>query len=330
MCEILVLKQNNKKLLFDQDAINQALIANNDGAGYAVFQKNKDKTFDLVEVKHFDTSPTQTKLITEKTKKKQLTYTDYEWEFDKEVVVLSTWEGKELRLQLPKDVMVTRKRTMIEQKAALETWLKDTKIKFDFEYSYEDAHMDSILADEIKEIEEIAPTYSSQFTQKYYSKPKEYKIINVTNNNAISKELYERQLSLKKNQLIIMHFRTATIGKGHTNTQPIVGNDLLTIHNGVFSNLGDAKDSDTAEFTTNLETLLGLASLKSKEEEGNFIETFLEFTQGWYSTFIYSLKTKQLYYFRNCASFFSYANNLMYSTKESRFPTSSKDAPEFK
>ncbi len=210
-------------------------------------------------------------------------------------------------MNYPKTAGISQKITYYEQKQALEKWLDTTKIEYNFDFQQD--HFDETVFN-LDDKEPIAQTKK-------------------TTNQEIVDTLFQKQCELKDNEVIIMHFRTATSGKTHDFTQPIIGSNFITIHNGVFSGLGGVAISDTQEFTDNLETLYDLAHLKSRKEEGEFIQAFLDITQGYYSAFIYSLKTKQLYYFKDGASFYSYAKNTMYSTKSERFPESAVSTNQF-
>jgi len=236
MCEILVLKKNTKKLFFSKEAIREALYANRDGLGYAIFKKNKGH-YDLVETKHYD-------INTQKKKKQESVYIPYD------IQEISLYE-------------------------------------------------------------------------------KEYRESNGKEREKIINEIYKKQFELKEKEIIIIHFRLATSGNSFTNTQPIVEKNFLMIHNGVFHALGNKHASDTKEFINKLQTLYDIAHIKTKKEEKTFIKTFLELNDGYYSTFIYSMKTRQLYYFKKDASFYSFANNTMYSTKEMRFPIKTMPASMF-
>lgn len=303
ICEILVLKNNDKGLFFEKDAIELALKANNDGAGYAVFKKEKGK-YDVIEYKHFEIKKPVYKGIPT-TAKATTIYTDFEWNHqDSQVILTNNW-GAELVMNYPKNVGISPLNDFIAQKTALEAWLKKTKILHNF--------------NQCGEFDETLYNHNQTLLP----------IANKTDQKEIVTELFERQFLLEENEFIIMHFRLATIGKTAHNIQPIIENDFITIHNGVFTALGNHESSDTREFTQNLQTLYNLAHLKTKKEERKFIETFISFTQGYYSAFIYSIKTKQLYYFKNGANFFTYADNTMYSTREERFPQETYPTSEF-
>lgn len=300
MCEILVLKQNNKNLFFEQSAIQGAIDSNRDGVGYVVFKKNKDKTVDIVEIKHFN-KKTTTKTTT------QYVYTDYEWEDSTKTIILTTSLGNIMKLKYDKEIQNMKNKPFMEKQRKLETWLTKRNVAHDFNTYIGQEEM----YDPVKWNEPISG-------KCYYGLP-----IEKESTEKIAKELYQRQMKLQKNEFIIMHFRLATKGNLETNIQPIITDDFITIHNGVFTSLGDETRSDTTEFTQNLEIIYNLAHIKNGKEEEQFIETFLDITAGWYSTFIYSKKRRKLYYFKNGASFFAFADNIMYSTKEIRFPIKS-------
>ncbi len=331
MCEILVLKENDKDLRFSQDAIEDAILANRDGAGYIVLEKNKGN-YDLVDVKHYETKePTPPTTVTtwahgvkvervEDPKKETIQlsleeiFTDYEWEHSAKRIILETPTGNTLKMNYPKELGKDAKITETERMQLLMEWLDDRKIIYDFTY-YD---KNDFTAEEIEAMETLYKQHEEE--QGTYVE-KRYEIV--------AKEMYMRQWTLQKNQLMIMHFRLATVGNKEKNIQPIVKENLITIHNGVFTSLGSAEKSDTHEFTENLQKLMEISKIKTNKEEEAFIRTFLDITQGWYSTFIYSIKTKQLYYFKNGASFYSFADKIMYSTKETRFPISTEATTKF-
>lgn len=312
MCEILVVKHNDKGLKFSKEAIEGALNSNSDGAGYAIFKKIKGG-YDLVETEKFET--TKKTLAKQVSKLKDL-YIDFEWDHKNNQVVLEGVAGSELKVTYPKSMVGIKDKTPAEQQVHLEDWLGKKKINVNFDYC------------EVSTPPTLPVSYA--WETKWGSDYQYTPVADTSQMEKIVETIYNKQDELKKDELMIIHFRLATSGEGEINTQPILGNSLLVIHNGVFTGLGDKNISDTHEFTANLETLYELANFKSKQAEAKFIEQFLNITEGWYSTFIYSKTSKQLYYFLNRASFNSFANGLMYSTKTTRFPIVTEAVTEFK
>jgi hypothetical protein len=340
MCEILVLKQNEKKLEFTKSAIEEALEANNNGAGYVILEKNEKKgTFELNEVKHLDLSvaatvvKTDSKAVKRSKEKKALDdmfWVDFELDNVKKYVTLTSLEGVERKMKLPYDLYELSSLPYAEQVNALTDWM-DTKGLFADFSPTQDAETKTELAKILKEEEEEVNDYNAGFGQEYTYKGKEpsYYEKKCNAEAAAVDELYKKQQELQKNQLMIMHFRTSTSGHGTENTQPIMKGNFMVIHNGVFTGAGNINASDTAMITEKLDKLYEVANIKTNKEEETFITRFLEITEGWYSTFIYSLKTKKLYYYRKGASFYSAHGGLMLSTKESRFPTAVREVNSF-
>lgn len=154
--------------------------------------------------------------------------------------------------------------------------------------------------------------------------------------------LMEKQEGLSKGQILIAHFRRATSGFGGTNTQPIISGRYLVIHNGIFDNhtetylMKDAKTgketeyinsyadkSDTKVFSTAVNKASKALKLKGadiKKEQEMLIKQ-LKLAGGWYSVFIYSWITRQLYHFRGGVASFHWAFGKKFgSTKKSRLP----------
>lgn len=152
----------------------------------------------------------------------------------------------------------------------------------------------------------------------------------VTPHDEVPDEMLRAQDSLKYNQVMISHFRLATSGGViHENTHPIINGDYLVIHNGVlgYSKL-PAGYSDTRLFTS----LLNEASkrLKGKitpKKEQKLINAILDVAGGYWSMYVYSFKTKQLYYFKEeYASYYHDASGYLCATRSARFPVYSKEA----
>jgi len=305
MCEILAVKKNSHGLEFSKEAINIALQDNHDGAGFTTFKKNRDGTHDLVDLGHFQTTvyrPAIKPTVNEKV------YIDYTTREDSDFITLYDDRGAEKILSFPNSLKISSPgfHTYAEEVAAVENWLDTLKIKHDFNY-YGAIKEPSALTEGMRN---ASPTVIDAGT---------------TPDKEIVESLYAAQQRLAANEVIIMHFRRTTSGPGAKNTQPIVGNRFVAIHNGVFSGLGDHEQSDTSEFVSNLEKLYEVAALRGKAKEKAFLEAYLETIGGWYSIFFYSIITKQLYYFRNGASFYSYENETMYATNKERFPNKVTD-----
>jgi hypothetical protein len=127
--------------------------------------------------------------------------------------------------------------------------------------------------------------------------------------------IYEKQKKLKKDQIMIAHFRFATSGHSVQNTQPIVDGRWVVVHNGVFG-YSDIPEglSDTAHFVWKLEK-----KTKKMGSEEKAIDATLAQAGGYWSVFLYSTATQRLYYrISDQASF--YWQRGLGSTKTARFP----------
>jgi len=301
MCEILVTKHNNKGIQFEEEKIHAALTANSDGAGYVVFEKVKNDKYEIIETKLFKpvVKARWTYQLGDRTNNKDTKKPYTAWDFDliTKTIILSNDSDQSIFVY-PKSVedAFLGSATELEIQEAIEKWLDMTKISYDFSTGTKD-----------KEEEEEDDDSIDNISEKFFLK----------------------QARLKKNQLMIMHFRMATSGRTHEFTQPIINETFLTIHNGVFSALGTPLQSDTAKFSENLEKLYNITNIKTPKEEKTLIETLLDMTEGYYSAFFYSFKTKSLFYFKHGASFYSFDNKLLYSTRAERFPLSSEEANKF-
>ena len=304
MCELLLLKDNKKKLSFSRSAIEDAIDANQDGAGYVIFEKNpKKNTWDLKQVEHINYEKETYKSYRAPTKY----YVDYNIN-DDGTISLEAYDGNTATYQLPKEMRSLNNRTPAEQHKAVMAWCNEKSIPLDF------------MGQKIEE-EETGIGYTT--TLSGYSENSADSV-----DKAIDK-LYEKQKEVQTNQLMIMHFRTATSGRTTLNTQPIIYGNFLVAHNGIFTDLGNVEKSDTRVFTEKLDAEYKKHKFKTSREEEYFLNKFVETVPGWYSLFIYSWKTRKLYYYRKSASFYSAYGEHMFSTKESRFPSLHKEVNSF-
>lgn len=312
MCEILVLKHNNKGLEFSDKAIGLAMAANDDGVGYAIFERNADKkSFRLVEVRHINQGK-------ELLPKSAQLFVDFELVDKDHRIRLTDTSGIVTMLYLPKELWELKKEPVGEQIETITEWLANQGKQADF---WQD----------VKPNDQISSCYSqTDETQSDLILQLPTETIKGTDaKKKTIKLLKEKQAALEKNQILIIHFRKATSGKTFENTQPIMTPNFMVIHNGIFLGLGDKDTSDTANFATNLEKIYAVANIKSEKQEYKFVKQMIEIADGWYSAFIYSFTTGKLYYFRDGASFYEAYNGLMYSTKEERFPMEMKEVDNF-
>jgi len=121
---------------------------------------------------------------------------------------------------------------------------------------------------------------------------------------------------------LISHFRFSTSGFSENNNQPITTKDYIVIHNGIFSFYKLPFGlSDTAFFAKILQKRSKNLGKKDINEEKELIKKLLKSVNGSFSIFIYSKKTKKLYYIKNYLTSFSFCyNGLLGSTNSSRFP----------
>jgi len=134
---------------------------------------------------------------------------------------------------------------------------------------------------------------------------------------------YSAQKMLKPNQLMVAHFRFATSGGvTHENTHPIISGDYLVIHNGVFGyETLPPEMSDTRLFANVLHKTSKREKADTPKKEQRLIARLLKNAGGYYSVFVYSWKTKTLYYFKDTTASFSIdQSGLLGATRDARFP----------
>lgn len=107
---------------------------------------------------------------------------------------------------------------------------------------------------------------------------------------------YNNYVYSKPSFLIMSHQRLATSGlkKPELNTQPLESKDLIILHNGVLSELGAEKKSDTHMLLKDLQ--------KKYDETKDTIKTIKEVMKevsGSFSILLFNKETNQLYYFKN-------------------------------
>lgn len=338
MCEIFLIKHNKEEIKFSKEAIGEAIFQNSDGCGYVIFQKIKKGKFKLIEIERFnyleDIKPkiVTPKTVIEKPANKIIVPTIKERVVGFELIknnkiILTTISGAEQVWTLPLDLYGIEEVFEKDKWKAVYfvyEWLTEKGIDADFWNSVKDqeeclakgdkedgiAYSSGVTEKEVKELEKEWETLSKSVpTQKEESI------------KATISRLYEKQLDLEEDQVMLMHFRNATIGYGEKNTQPIVRGNFLVIHNGVFSKMGNYLNSDTTEFTIHLDQEYDKAKVKTKFEEKKVVDRVVKEVTGWYSMFIYSWKTGRIYYYKDGASFHEINNGLLMSTREARFPS---------
>lgn len=322
MCEIMTLKGNDKNLLFSIEAIEDAMAINKDGVGYCLFKKSKSG-YDLLAMERFHpkpfvpSTPAKTAPATPETHRHKVeVWMDFEIDGQAGQIELFGVNGTHLYLNYPPhfDDKGFSYLGRQDQRTMIEEWFDSRNMKHDFSL-VEQWDKDHFLESETGVVE---PKSKVSDTTLYCD----------TDAKDIAQYLYELQQDLKKDELLIIHYRFKTTGTGQINTQPLETKDFILIHNGVFTGLGSSTLSDTLGFAANLASLYGIANITKKNEEA-FFQAYLEQTAGYWSLFIYSKRTKQLYYFRDGAQFSKFADGIMYATKDTRFPVFAVDAPAF-
>jgi hypothetical protein len=196
-----------------------------------------------------------------------------------------------------------------------------------------------------EEYAEKNPQYAAQFVE--YMRAEGYVILGYEDtdveadyeyNSALDDRCIDEIVAIQENltpgQILVVHFRYATSGVTvQENTHPIETENYLVIHNGVFGY--DKKSlpkgfNDTRLFANKVSLRAKQMGIGPGNEEGEreMIASLLEEAGGYYSTFIYSLLTKQLYYFKSkvTARFFWDASGLLGATRDTRFPHTIYDA----
>jgi len=111
--------------------------------------------------------------------------------------------------------------------------------------------------------------------------------------------------------LLCTHQRLATSGRDDlvSNSHPHETKNLVIIHNGVFSGLGDQKKSDSRIFAEMLEK----AFIKSKRDIVKAVNKVHEKVTGTFSIMVVDKKTNKLYYYKNSSTdmFFADGNTAL-------------------
>jgi len=113
---------------------------------------------------------------------------------------------------------------------------------------------------------------------------------------------------------VIAHERLTTSGKSKDNLHPHETKDLLLVHNGIFSGIGDDKESDTKKYTDILQ-----GEFEKTKDLIEAIKQTQKLTSGSYSIVILEKKTGELYYYKNEMTDMYYASDNKYfvmSTKQ--------------
>lgn len=283
MCEIFVVRGNKKGIRFELEALKMARSSNSDGAGYVIFEKDKFNKFDVVKVVTLEPKPA-IRYETYQTNEDSYQYTGEEVDDD--------FPGCSLvdEAQLDTDNPVIR--SYLRQKHA-----REERARIEAHYNRR-----GVKQKKKKKVVHTYPVYPE---------------------DNIPQQIFDEQAKLKGNQLLVAHFRFATSG-GVTdeNTHPIINGDYLVIHNGVFgyTELPPGM-SDTRYFSEVLKVQAKKRNVHTPKGEQKLLIELLKKAGGYHSIFIYSWKTKTLFYFKSeFASFSHDQSGLLGATREARFP----------
>jgi asparagine synthetase B (glutamine-hydrolysing) len=95
--------------------------------------------------------------------------------------------------------------------------------------------------------------------------------------------------------LLATHQRLATSGKTKSNIHPYETKDLVLMHNGIFNEMGNDRDSDTKQYTTLMQKLY-------EKNKGNIIKTIQQISlkvSGSYSIIVYEKSSGRLFYYKD-------------------------------
>ena len=311
MCEILFLKQNAEKIKFSELAFENALFANSDGAGYLILEKSGADKWKLTDANNFPLNDTEELL-------KEKHFTDLEAEAEKKETEKEITETKPKKKLLLFDANFLSRDTEANKQAEADARLAEIE-----QEEYYTAYCGSYASKTPK------IGYKNEYRTKWQKeKELEEKAEKMTEKEmdaiktALIDELMTKQSALKENQAMITHFRIATSGKNGKSTQPIIYGDYAVIHNGIFKDIGDYDLSDTFQFTKMIhDKCQNIKKFNQKKEKATITRT-LNGIGGSYSIFIYSWRTKRLYYYKSDFASFSWYNSKMEmgATSTNRFP----------
>jgi len=128
------------------------------------------------------------------------------------------------------------------------------------------------------------------------------------------------KIKVKSNNFnfICSHQRWATSGNDEKDVHPFKTDNFVLVHNGVFSDLGNKKKSDTRVFVEMLDKEYN--KLKGKNRMVKAIQNTTKQIRGGFSIFVYDRHTKKVYYFKENGTSMYYLENKKYvvmSTKKS-------------
>lgn len=347
MCEILVTKGNNYSHHFELEAYEGARNINTDGAGFVVFKREGQGLWGVEDMGIFPEKRRYNYGKAYGTKKKAGPNGEKEYEngyYDNN----SVWHwyaGREPAFG-PKDDEGEQTRIGFEKR------------KYDYELSpaeisklseeeqdvyYEDmygeygAYWEQNPGEEVEEVDtknmRVVVYEEDKKEKKKETQPiKAGKEWESPWQDECAKKLCSLQENLTDDNLLITHFRMSTSGRNiQDNTHPVISEDYLVIHNGVFGfDKLPAGKSDTRHFVDTLTEKSKFLGITTPKKEQKLIERILKQAGGYYSIFIYSWKTKKLYYYKDeKASFYWDVSGLLGSTRQIRFPVTTFHAESF-
>lgn len=328
MCEILVTRANDLGHQFEKSAYEAARSSNYDGAGYAIFNRIAPGQWELAD----------TAIYPEKFPGwKNSRYYKHGY-YDKNNI----WhEYNKPKAEKKEKKAFTEPPTKSEVEAEIDRELDEhfAAIESDEYFGFDDAQQnlfDSMRVGGYKPtiplIPENTPTRTADICHSIRVRgfePKGEKNSFGYTPDQVPDKIFAIQEELEPGQLMIAHFRFATTGENtESNTHPLIHGDYLVIHNGVFAYKYIAPGkSDTRTFIEIIDRKAKRVNVTDPEREQQIIETALERAGGYYSIFIYSFRTKQLYYYKDeRASFFWDVSGLLGATRSVRFPVTNLKA----
>ncbi|HLN19365.1 MAG TPA: hypothetical protein VK255_04335, partial [Patescibacteria group bacterium] len=321
MCEILTIKHNEEKLKFSEGAFEQAFYLNDDGAGYLILEKAGIDQWEIKEIKQYPVIEEKESLL----------------EFYTEA--LEAEKAEKEKAEKEKKEKEEAEKAEKKKSRALRLWGNDNGFLREITTDFYGNKKVKTKEEEERE-EDYHDFYCGYTGNRHYAQSgvgfqtRREKLKKEAEKKAdadldcykdfIIDDIMEHQDALGSNQIMLVHFRTATSGKNGANTQPIDFGNYVVIHNGVLSGEAlreldkDTKEvlSDTALFTRAISAkmdnvlennLKNNKTVKPKLEK-RIITRQINTLSGSYSIFIYSRITKRLYYYKNDRTSFSWYN----------------------
>jgi len=110
----------------------------------------------------------------------------------------------------------------------------------------------------------------------------------------------------KPSYFLATHQRIATSGKNDANIHPHPTENLILLHNGIFSGKGDKDESDTRQYLR----LLDDTYIANGGDIVKSIKDVSKIVSGTYSILVYEIKTGKFFYFKeDCTNMYVVAND---------------------